>query len=126
MMSFDKGVKGYLEVTVLSEHTATAMGSGLLDVFSTPSMVAMMEKTASLSVQEYLEEGESSVGAEISVRHLKPTAIGDVLRLESTVLKVEGRKITFLIRAWDTHGKIGEATHVRYVIDIEKFLQKIG
>jgi predicted thioesterase len=85
-----------------------------------------MERTACASIQPCLQAGESSVGAEINLRHLEPTSIGDRLRCESHVLNVEGRKVTFKIQAWDSKVKIGEATHVRYIIDNKRFLEKLG
>ena len=126
MASIKIGLKGSYQLLVKKEHSAARVGSGLLDVFSTPSMVAMMEKTAADSLQALLSEGQSSVGAEINVRHLRPTQIGDRVRVESEVTQVEGRKVSFVIRAWDSQAAIGEATHVRYLVDNKRFLEKMN
>ena len=115
----EKGLQFIKEVVVKPENLAVAMGSGDLPVLATPAMVAFMENAALSAVEDQLPEGNTTVGAMIQTTHLKPTALGD------TVLEVEGRKLTFSVVASDSQGKIGEGTHIRYVVDRNKFMEKL-
>ncbi|MBR5323517.1 MAG: thioesterase family protein [Muribaculaceae bacterium] len=106
--------------------TAQAVGSGNLPVFATPMMVALMENAAMKASEQLLQAGESTVGSEINIKHLRPTAMGEEVSATATLTAQEGRKLTFSVVATDRNGTIGEGTHVRYVINIEKFMSKIG
>ena len=111
-------------VVVSKENVAATMGSGDLNVFATPSMVALMENAAMSAVADELPEGSTTVGAMMNTTHIKPSAVGDTA---TAVLKeVEGRKLTFEVRAQDSKGVIGEGTHVRYIVDKEKFMSKLS
>ena len=88
-------------------------------------MVALMENAAMLCVQSLLAKGESTVGAHISVSHIKPTALGKQVSATATLLSREDRKLTFRVEASDTQGLIGEGEHVRYIINKEKFMNKL-
>ena len=112
-------------ITVLEQHLASTVGSGDLPVFATPMMVALMENAAMLCVQSLLAKGESTVGAHISVSHIKPTALGKQVSATATLLSREDRKLTFRVEASDTQGLIGEGEHVRYIINKEKFMNKL-
>ena len=112
--------------TVRECDTAQAVGSGNLPVFATPMMVALMENAAMKAAEQLLQEGESTVGSEINIKHLRPTAVGEEVSATATLIAQEGRKLTFSVVATDRNGTIGEGTHVRYVINIEKFMSKIG
>ena len=105
-----EGVKGTQEIMVTEENTAKVMGSGALDVFATPAMIALMEKTAWESVQPYLEEGASPVGMKITC--------------ETELTKVDGRALTFSVKAFDEAGLIGEGEHERFIVYNEKFQAK--
>lgn len=118
------GLKGYQEVQAAETNSAKTMGSGSLDVFATPAMIALMEETAWKSVQPYLEEGQGSVGIQLNVDHLSATPLGMKVRCESEVTAVEGRKLTFKVTAYDEAGLIGEGTHQRFIVDNEKFQGK--
>ncbi len=120
-----KGITGKISEIATKEKSAAAVGSGLLKVYSTPALVALMEKTASESLQPYLEPHENSVGAEIHVFHTKPTPLGMLVTCKSTIVETDGRKVVFQLKAHDEAGEIGHATHTRYVIDTERFLKKI-
>ena len=110
---------------VKPENLAVAMGSGDLPVLATPAMVAFMENAALSAVEDQLPEGNTTVGAMIQTTHLKPTALGDTGLVTATLLEVEGRKLTFSVVASDSQGKIGEGTHIRYVVDRNKFMEKL-
>ena len=118
------GLKGYQEVVAADNNSAKTMGSGSLDVFATPAMIALMEETAWKSIQPYLEEGQGSVGIQLNVDHLAATPLGMKVHCESEVTAVEGRKITFKISAYDEAGLIGEGTHQRFIVENEKFQGK--
>ena len=120
-----EGTKGSMELVVADEHSASKIGSGLADVYATPAMVALMENTAQTSIKDNLPDGYATVGIEINVKHMKATPIGMKVKCESTLKKVEGKKLLFEIEAFDEVGKIGEATHYRYIINSKDFMSKI-
>lgn len=113
-------------ITVLEKDAAAVMGSGSLNVFATPAMVAYMENTAMKMVQGDMQEGSDTVGVEIKVKHTKASAIGEKITLTATISAIEGRKIGFSIEAKDSKGDVvGTAEHFRFVIDKERFMSKI-
>ncbi len=118
------GLKGQAETTVNEQNTAAAMGSGLLPVFATPAMLALMENAAATSVQPFLGEGEGTVGTRLEVSHLAATPLGLAVRAESELVAVDRRKLSFTVRAWAGEELIGEGTHQRFVIDNKRFLEK--
>ena len=120
----EKGIKGTQKVIVTEANTAKSMGSGTLDVFATPAMIALMEETAWKSVAPYLEEGSGTVGSYLDVHHNAPTPLGMTVTCESELIQVEGRKLTFKVTASDNSGIVGEGMHERFIIDNERFLQK--
>ena len=118
------GIKNQIKKTVVEELTAKVMGSGRLDVFATPAMVAMMEEAAHTSVEPEREEGQGTVGTSMTVSHLAATPVGMEVTCESELVEVDGRKLVFEIKAMDEAGLIGEARHERFIIENEKFLAK--
>ena len=118
------GLKGLAETLVPEENTAAAMGSGLLPVFATPAMLALMEQAAASSVQPFLPEGQGTVGTRLEVSHLAATPIGLTVRAESELIAVDRRKLRFAVRAWAGDELIGEGEHERFVIDNARFLEK--
>lgn len=112
-------------LVVSKEHIAAMMGSGDLEVFATPAMVALMENAAMMAVAGHLPKGSTTVGAMIHTSHVKPSPVGDTVRTTATLTEIDGRKLTFSIKAEDSKGLIGEATHVRYIVDKERFLNKL-
>lgn len=122
----DTGIKGYKEITVTKELTAISLGSGDLEVYATPAMIALMEETASESVKPGLEVGQGSVGTCIAIKHLAATPIGMRVRCESDLVEVDGRRLVFHITAYDEKDKIGEGTHERFIISNDKFQSKVN
>ena len=118
------GLKGSAETKVTPENTAAAMGSGALEVFATPAMVALMEKAAMDSMALSLEPGQGTVGTEICVSHLAATPVGVSVRAESELEAVEGRLLRFRVRAWAGEELIGEGTHTRCIVYNERFMAK--
>ncbi|MBQ3029701.1 MAG: thioesterase family protein [Agathobacter sp.] len=119
-----EGIKGTKEVIVTKELSAQSVGSGLLPVYATPSMIALMENTAFESVAQYLEEGCGTVGTSLNVKHVAATPIGMKVTCETELVKVDGRALTFEVKAYDACGLIGEGIHERFIITEEKFLAK--
>ena len=116
----------YTSSTVVTkENTALTLGSGNLEVFATPAMVALMENAAMMAVAPSLAEGDTTVGAKIDSTHIKPSGMGETITATATLTEVEGRKLSFSIQAADSKGVIGEATHVRYVVSEAKFMAKL-
>ncbi len=118
------GIIGKAEATVDSTNTAKAVGSGELQVFATPSMIALMEKAAYTSVKDVLEEGCGTVGTLIDVKHTSATPVGMKVSCESTLVEIDSRRLVFDIKAYDEKGVIGEARHERFIVANEKFLAK--
>ena len=124
-MSINIGLKGRAEVLVIHENTAAAVGSGLVPVFATPSMIALMEQAAASSLLPYLSEDQGSVGTHINVSHEAATPIGMSVRAESEVIEVNGKQITFSVAAYDDAGLIGQGTHKRALITTDRFMAKV-
>ena len=125
MKEIEIGIKHHVDETVTDEKSASHVGSGLLNVYSTPAMIALMEKTSYLCVEKYLDENESTVGGAINIRHLKPTAIGKKVMCESTVKSVAGKRIDFDVIVYEDGIPIGNGTHTRFVIDKVQFLKNL-
>lgn len=121
----EKGLSAQSRTTVVEANTAVAMGSGDMPVFATPAMIALMEHAAMLAVAGELPEGATTVGTEMNASHIKPSGLGAEITASAVVTAVEGRKITFNVGARDADGLIGEGTHVRFIVDRERFLAKL-
>lgn len=124
MEELKTGIKGHAEVTVVPENTAAAVGSGALEVFATPAMVALMEKAALESVQPFLEEGQGTVGTRLEISHLAATPVGMTVRAESELVEIDRRKLSFAVAAYAGGEKIGEGTHQRFIVTNDSFLAK--
>ena len=125
-MELKKGLSSQSSVTVSAGNTAAAMGSGDLDVFATPAMVALMENAAMKAVADAVPEGSTTVGAEMNVTHIKPSGLGAEIVVTAVLTGVEGRKLTFNVGARDAEGMIGEGIHIRYAVDRRRFMEKVG
>lgn len=115
------------ETTLVVDESllATTMGSGSVAVYATPAMVALMESAAVAALAPVLDEGESSVGIAIEIKHLAATPLGQRVRARAEVVEVDGRQVTFQVQAWDESELIGKGTHTRYVIDVARFMQRV-
>ena len=118
------GIKGQRETIVTKENTAAGIGSGSLEVFSTPMMILLMEESCFMSVNDILEEGFSTVGTCVNVKHLSATPLGMKVVIKSELIKVDGRALTFKVEAYDEKGLIGEGIHERFIVNNEKFQAK--
>ena len=110
---------------VNANNVATVVGSGSVEVFATPAMIALMEKTANNSLRNHLPEGCVTVGVEINTKHIKASAIGKEIVCKSELIKVDGKKLFFNISAYEGEDLIGQATHTRVVVNKEKFLNNL-
>lgn len=116
----------YTSTTVVdNSNTAAALGSGDMDVFATPAMVALMENAAMNAVAPYLEQGQTTVGTQITTSHIKASALGATISATATLTAVDGRSLTFTIVASEGDKTIGEGTHTRFIVDRERFLAKL-
>lgn len=122
----ETGLKHTSEMTVTEDVTAMVIGSGDMPVLATPMMTALMENAAMLAVKDKLPEGCTTVGGHIESSHLKPSKIGDVVRAEAEVTKVDGKKIEFRVSAYSDKTLLGEGTHLRFIVDREKFMSRLG
>lgn len=123
-MEITVGMKGQVSTLVEKEDTAAEVGSGSLLVYATPCMVALMEGAACEAITECLDEDKTTVGTELNISHLSATPVGLEVRAEAEVTAVEGKVITFQVTAYDEAGKIGEGTHKRCVVPVQRFLDK--
>ena len=112
-------------LVVADGNTAIALGSGDMPVLATPAMMSLMENAAMLAVASELEDGETTVGGHIESSHLRPTPVGTEVAATATLEKIDGRKLYFkiVVRQGDTI--IGEGTHLRFIVNREKFLSKL-
>ena len=123
-MSLHPGLKGTAETLVVFENTAAAMGSGALEVFATPAMIALIEKTAWESIADELEPGQGTVGTKVDVAHISATPIGMKVWCDTELVEVDNRRLVFSVTVYDEAGKIGEGTHERFIIYNDKFKAK--
>ena len=125
-LKIKEGITYTATQVVDKKDTAAEYGSGLVEVFATPAMIALMENAALKTVLPYLGNDYSTVGFEINVRHFKPTPVGMRVECTATLNKIDGKKLVFAIVAKDEEGKIGEGTHTRYIINSKKFMEKLN
>ena len=118
------GITGRQEETVTEELLAKNIGSGRVKVFATAMMIALMEKTAVISVEPYLEEGQNTVGTGINVSHCSATPAGLKVWAETELVEIDRRRLVFKVAAYDECGLIGEGTHERFIIDMDRFQSK--
>lgn len=120
------GAKHQIQKTVTDALTAAAAGSGLLPVFGTPFMAAMMEDAAQTALGQFLQEEQGSVGVRLDIRHDAPTPVGMTVWAEAEITGVSenGKLVDFRVRAWDERGSIGSGTHTRAIINSRRFLEK--
>ncbi len=118
------GILGKAQTIVSHNTSALSMGSGSLEVFSTPSMIALMENAAANSVKAHLEPGKTTVGVSLEVKHVSATPLGMMISCESKLIEVDGKRLVFEITANDRCGVIGTAKHERMIVDSAKFMEK--
>ena len=123
-MEITVGMKAEVGTLVEREDTAKEVGSGDLLVYATPCMVALMEGAACDAIAEALGDTQTTVGIALNIEHTSATPVGLDVRAEAEVTAVEGKVITFEVKAFDEAGEIGKGTHKRVIINTQKFLDK--
>lgn len=119
------GLKHTSEMVVTEAVTAKTMGSSDMQVLATPAMIALMENAALMAVADELDEGFTTVGGHFSSSHLRPTKIGDTISATAIVTKVEGKKIEFHVEAHCKNQLLGEGNHIRFIVNRDKFLERM-
>jgi fluoroacetyl-CoA thioesterase len=119
------GLKGSAEMVVGEEHTAPRVGSGRIHVLATPVMINLIEAAALAAVEHLLPEGHQSLGTHLDVGHYAATPVGMRLRGTAEVTKIDGRNIEFRVEAHDDRERVGDGTHVRVVVNVERFDQRV-
>jgi fluoroacetyl-CoA thioesterase len=122
-----------LELGLISEATyeinqgwsATALGSGTLEVLGTPAIAIMVEQICREMVNPILNAGQTSVGSTLNIRHLAPTPVGDVIQLQAEIVSLEKNTVEFKVKIWDSVELVGEADHRRVIIDVDRFLKHV-
>ena len=121
----ETGITGRHEEVVTYELTAAKVGSGLVEVYATPMMIALMEKTCAQTVEPYLDEGDGTVGTLVNVTHSAATPVGMKVWCECELVEIDRRRLVFKVTAHDDRGLIGEGTHERFIINKAKFQAKV-
>ncbi len=124
--NIEVGIVGVSEKKVEHNDTAMAFGSGSIEVFATPLMIGLMENSALNAVDSKLPEGFSTVGINVNVDHIAATPVGMMVKSEATLIAIDGKKLTFKVEAFDEEKMIGKGTHTRFIVDSEKFNNKVN
>ena len=121
----DEKIKEITSKTIVTqEKCADAVGSGELQVYATPMMVALMENAAAKVASNYIPEGCTTVGTAINIKHIAASPLNAEITAKATLIETDGRRFLFNVEAYDNTGKIGEGTHERFSVKIEKFMEK--
>ena len=120
-LNLQPGLTGIFEIVVADEHTAPRVGSGMVHVLATPVMINLIEAAALKAIEHLLQPGYQSLGTHLDVHHVAATPVGMKARATAEVTKVDGRTVTFKVEARDEKDLIGHGTHVRVVVNVEKF-----
>lgn len=123
-MTLSPGLTGEAATTVDDTNTAASLGSGLVPVYGTPALIALLELAAVHAVMAHLPDGSTSVGTHLDVRHLAATPVGMRVRATAILTAVDGRRLTFAVEAYDEAEKIGEGTHTRVVVESARFVRR--
>ncbi|MCA1645352.1 MAG: thioesterase family protein [Chloroflexi bacterium] len=125
-MAIAIGTRTTWQRRVEPDMTADHWGNTGVMVLATPHMVGLLEATSVRAIVDQLEPGQSTVGTHIDLRHLKATAVGETVTLSAEVIALDGRRVTFRVKAEDSGGVAGEGTHERVLIDLKRFLERVG
>ncbi|MEX1377834.1 MAG: thioesterase family protein [Eubacteriales bacterium] len=122
-MNLGIGLTHSIQCIVEPDMTADNVGSGSLAVFSTPSLLALMEATAFELAEKGMDDGYTTVGSRVDLHHMSPTPVGIMVKAEAKLTKILDNRLTFKIVVYDKSGAIGEATHIRYIVDRKRFMR---
>jgi len=118
------GMSNERSVWVESKNTAVSMGSGTLPVFATPAMILLAEQAASECLIPELQDGESSVGILVNMKHTSPSLVGAKVTCRAEVKEVDRARVVFDVVVSDDHGVIGTGAHERFIIKADRFMSK--
>ena len=118
------GMKAEKSEKVTEDNTAIKYGSGGVAVYATPAMIGLMEGTCLAAVDPHLPAGQATVGTSLNVKHMAATPVGMSVKASAELVEVDGKRLVFRVEAFDDKDKIGEGTHERFIIDLEKFIKK--
>lgn len=125
-MTIEIGTQYSKSIEIKASETAIELGSGGLDVYGTPALVALMENVALSAIKPFLKETEDSVGIEIKVQHLKASTVGEKINCTAQVSNIEGARIYFdLVATNEKDEVIGKGTHIRFIVDKDRFMSKL-
>ena len=126
-MEYDqlKGLCHSETLVVKHKDTAAVYGSGSLEVFATPAMIALMEKTCLDSVNDKIGEGNTTVGIAVNIKHLKASPVGALIRCDAKLVEVDRKRLVFEVKCFEGESLVGEGVHERFVVDSEKFMGKL-
>ena len=122
--NLNEGTSFVKDSTVTENETAIKMGSGDLKVYATPAMIALMENTAKSLVIDELPNGYTTVGIDMSVKHIKSSLVGTNIKCKATLMKIDGKKLFFEVEARDDKDTIGKGSHIRYIVNAKDFMEK--
>lgn len=125
-MPIEPGIFAEITHIVTEADTAASYGSGLAPVLSTPHLIALMENAAQAALNPYMEPGQSAVGTRVDMQHLAATPVGMTVRLRAELVEVDRRRLRFQVEAWDAVEQIGVCAHERFIIDLERFMQRVA
>jgi fluoroacetyl-CoA thioesterase len=123
-MALNTGLTGEATTVVVHENTAAAVGAGGVEVFGTPMMIALMENAAWRAVIDHLDDGQATVGTLVNIKHLAATPLGQHVRATAELTEIDRRRLVFKVEAYDEKQKIGEGFHERFIVNLDRFLQK--
>ena len=125
-MEYDalKGLHNSVTLVVEHKDTAAVYGSGALEVFATPAMIALMEKTSLESVADKIGEGNTTVGIAVNIKHLKASPVGSTIRCDAKLVEVDRRRLVFEVKCFEGETLVGEGIHERFMVDSQKFMSK--
>ena len=118
------GTSNTVDAIVNENMLAKSVGSGDLEVFATPMMIALMENAAATALSQFLEDGETSVGTMVNISHLSATVKGRNVSASATITAIYGKRVDFDITASDDAGIIGKGAHSRFIVDSDRFMEK--
>ena len=119
------GLRHSEQLVVEHKDTAAVYGSGALEVFATPAMIALMEKTCLMAVYDKIGEGNTTVGIAVNIKHLKACPVGTTIRCDAELTEVDRRRLVFTVKCFEGETLIGEGIHERFVVDSAKFMGKL-
>lgn len=114
------------KMVVTHRDTAAVYGSGALEVFATPAMIALMEKTSLMSVSHKLSGDDTTVGTSVKINHLKASPVGAAIRCIAKLIEIDRRRLVFEVKCFNGETLIGEGTHERFIVNGKKFMDKLS